>query len=127
MKASGEQLDERIAEVHWDPARENWRLMRFRDDKPNGNHRSVVEKILQSIEDGVEKDQVGLPISHPPHHLCPLMSSSVAHLSRRGDPPCMESARGSSRGGTTRRGPAAASQPERRRATRARATTGTRA
>lgn len=32
--------------------------MRFRDDKPNGNHRSVVDKIIQSISEGVEKDKV---------------------------------------------------------------------
>ncbi|OBZ69095.1 mRNA-capping enzyme subunit alpha [Grifola frondosa] len=56
MKSSGEQLDDRIVEVHWDPIEEHWRMMRFRDDKPNGNHRSVVENIIKSIADGVEKD-----------------------------------------------------------------------
>jgi len=34
-------------------------MMRFRDDKPQGNHRSVVEGVIQSIADGVEKDAVG--------------------------------------------------------------------
>jgi hypothetical protein len=58
MKATGEQLDERIVEVHWDSAGENWRMMRFRDDKPHGNHRSTVENIIQSIADGVERDVV---------------------------------------------------------------------
>lgn len=58
MKASGEQIDDRIVEVHWDQDREGWRLMRFRDDKPEGNHRSVVDKIVQSILDGVEHDEV---------------------------------------------------------------------
>ncbi|CAL1705163.1 unnamed protein product [Somion occarium] len=58
MKASGEQLDERIVEVHWDPAKECWRLMRFRDDKPAGNHKTVVDAIIKSIADGVEKDEV---------------------------------------------------------------------
>ena len=58
MKSSGEQLDERIVEVHWDPQREHWRMMRFRDDKPNGNFKTVVENIIQSIADGVEKDAV---------------------------------------------------------------------
>ena len=33
-------------------------MMRFRDDKPHGNHRSIVEDIVQSIADGVEKDTV---------------------------------------------------------------------
>ncbi|KZT26376.1 mRNA capping enzyme [Neolentinus lepideus HHB14362 ss-1] len=56
MKASGEQIDERIVEVVWDSKREKWRMLRFRDDKPNGNHRNVVENIIQSIADGVEKE-----------------------------------------------------------------------
>ena len=58
MKANGEQVDDRIVEVCWDPITEHWRMMRFRDDKPQGNHRSVVENIIQSIADGVEKDMV---------------------------------------------------------------------
>lgn len=58
MKASGEQFDERIVEVHWDTELEGWRMMRFRDDKPNGNHKNVVENILISISDGIEKDEV---------------------------------------------------------------------
>ena len=58
MKASNDQLDDRIVEVHWDPVLEHWRMMRFRNDKPNGNHKSVVENIIKSIADGVEKDVV---------------------------------------------------------------------
>lgn len=58
MKSSGEQIDDRIVEVHWDPATSQWRQMRFRDDKPHGNYRTVVENIIQSIADGVEKDAV---------------------------------------------------------------------
>lgn len=56
MKASGEQFDDRIVEVHWDSSAECWRLMRFRDDKPHGNYRGVVENIISSIRDGVEKE-----------------------------------------------------------------------
>ncbi|KAF5386963.1 hypothetical protein D9615_001556 [Tricholomella constricta] len=56
LKLSGEQIDDRIVEVHWDASVAHWRMMRFRDDKPHGNHRSVVENIIQSIVDGVEKD-----------------------------------------------------------------------
>jgi hypothetical protein len=59
MKSTGEQIDDRTVEVRWDTARSHWRMMRFRDDKPNGNHRHIVEKIIQSIVDGVERDIVG--------------------------------------------------------------------
>jgi mRNA guanylyltransferase len=61
MKNNGEQLDDRIVEVHWAPEFNAWRMMRFRDDKPNGNHQSVVENIIKSIADGVEKDAVRFP------------------------------------------------------------------
>lgn len=66
MKASNDQLDDRIVEVHWDPDLEHWRMMRFRDDKPNGNHKSVVDNIIKSIADGVEKDAVRVSPSHLP-------------------------------------------------------------
>ncbi|KAF7974823.1 hypothetical protein HWV62_11179 [Athelia sp. TMB] len=56
LKQTGEQIDDRIVEVHWDTKRACWRMMRFRDDKPNGNFKTVVENIIQSIEEGVEKD-----------------------------------------------------------------------
>jgi mRNA guanylyltransferase len=65
MKASGEQIDDRIIEVHWDTAESHWRMMRFRDDKPNGNYRTVAENIIQSIAEGIEKDAV----SHNTQHL----------------------------------------------------------
>ena len=32
--------------------------MRFRDDKPDGNFKTVVENIVQSVAEGVEKDVV---------------------------------------------------------------------
>ncbi|KIK90558.1 hypothetical protein PAXRUDRAFT_675426 [Paxillus rubicundulus Ve08.2h10] len=55
MKLSGEQYDDRIVEVHWNSELGRWRMMRFRDDKPHGNFRTVVDNIIQSIADGVEK------------------------------------------------------------------------
>ncbi|QRV85775.1 mRNA guanylyltransferase [Ceratobasidium sp. AG-Ba] len=60
-KASGEQYDDRVVEVTWDGAHQNWVWHRFRDDKEHGNHQSVVNSILDSIQDGVEADQL---ISH---------------------------------------------------------------
>lgn len=58
MKVSGEQYEDRIVEVHWDPVVEAWRMMRFRDDKPAANHIKTVESVIQSIRDGVEKETV---------------------------------------------------------------------
>lgn len=58
MKVSGEQFEDRIVEVHWDPTVEGWRMMRFRDDKPAGNHIKTVESVILSIRDGVDKDVV---------------------------------------------------------------------
>ncbi|KAL7423126.1 Dcp1p-Dcp2p decapping enzyme complex alpha subunit [Cryptotrichosporon argae] len=54
MKASGEQYDDRIVEVCWDNERGAWTFLRVRDDKLHGNHRSIADKILVSIQDGVE-------------------------------------------------------------------------
>jgi len=58
LKDSGEQVDDRIVEVYWETGEERWRMMRFRDDKPNGNHSSVVDNIIDSILDGVEKEDL---------------------------------------------------------------------
>lgn len=58
MKSSGEQYDDRIVEVKWDAERETWLIMRIRNDKPHGNYKGTVEKIIFSIRDGVELDAV---------------------------------------------------------------------
>lgn len=58
MKSSQEQFDDRVVEVAWNPRKETWRFMRFRDDKPHGNHQSTVESVLKSIIDGVEVPEV---------------------------------------------------------------------
>jgi mRNA guanylyltransferase len=62
MKESGEQYDDRIIEVCWSTDRAAWKMMRIRDDKPHANHKSIMQKILISIEDGVEIEAVSL---HP--------------------------------------------------------------
>ncbi|EIW69489.1 hypothetical protein TREMEDRAFT_62350 [Tremella mesenterica DSM 1558] len=54
MKETNEQYDDRIIEVCWDFSKGTWKMMRLRDDKPHANHKSIMEKILVSIEDGVE-------------------------------------------------------------------------
>lgn len=77
MKLSGEQFDDRIVEVHWDADVAHWRMMRFRDDKPRGNHRSVVENIIQSIADGVEKDAVSF--RRPSHRIAVTYSHNTPH------------------------------------------------
>lgn len=57
-KRSGEQYDDRVVEVTWDKADERWVFMRFRDDKFEGNYKTVVESIIRSIKDGVEVEGV---------------------------------------------------------------------
>lgn len=60
MKQTGEQYDDRIIEVSWDSERGTWKYLRIRDDKEHANHRSILDKILISIQDGVEIDAVSL-------------------------------------------------------------------
>lgn len=57
MKASGEQFDDRIIECCWDAEMDSWKFMRFRDDKNDGNFIDVVDRIIDSIKDGVELPQ----------------------------------------------------------------------
>ena len=61
MKVSGEHFEDRIVEVCWDSVAEGWKMMRFRDDKPAGNHLKTVESVILSIRDGVEKETVLIP------------------------------------------------------------------
>ncbi|GAA5981407.1 hypothetical protein JCM5350_004050 [Sporobolomyces pararoseus] len=57
-KASGEQYDDRVVEVVWDKHRDTWKMLRFRDDKLEGNYKTVVTSIIQSIKHGVEAEQL---------------------------------------------------------------------
>ncbi|KAJ2104948.1 hypothetical protein GGI16_002563 [Coemansia sp. S142-1] len=50
-------LEGRIGETVHDPEYAppaQWRFMRFRDDKPHGNHISIVHKIIESMGDNME-------------------------------------------------------------------------
>ena len=66
IKRLNEQVDGRIIECYRDPADGSWRPKverdgspRFRDDKTDANHISVVESVLESIEDAVsERDLI---------------------------------------------------------------------
>ncbi|KKA28259.1 hypothetical protein TD95_001852 [Thielaviopsis punctulata] len=56
LKSIGDPLDDRIVECYLDEQK-RWRISRFRDDKTEGNHYSVLDSVLRSIEDGVtQKD-----------------------------------------------------------------------
>ncbi|KAK6865603.1 hypothetical protein PG995_002131 [Apiospora arundinis] len=57
LKALNEPLNDRIIEAYMDEQK-RWRFYRFRDDKPNGNHISVIKSVLDSIEDGVTKEEL---------------------------------------------------------------------
>ncbi|VEU22314.1 DEKNAAC103493 [Brettanomyces naardenensis] len=57
MKETGESFNGRIAECR--RTRDGqWKMLRWRDDKLNGNHINVVLRILKSIEDSVTKQEL---------------------------------------------------------------------
>ncbi|KYK57821.1 mRNA capping enzyme alpha subunit [Drechmeria coniospora] len=56
LKSLGDPLNDRIIECNLDE-QGRWRMIRFRDDKSEANHRSTVSSVLESINDRVsEKD-----------------------------------------------------------------------
>ncbi|KAG0197787.1 Dcp1p-Dcp2p decapping enzyme complex alpha subunit [Mortierella sp. GBA30] len=57
-KSTNTALQNRVVEVNYSPSDRSWRFFRFRDDKEHGNHSSVVQKVVQSIGDGVEADEL---------------------------------------------------------------------
>lgn len=42
----------------WEKERDTWKLLRFRDDKREGNYKTVVTSIIKSIQHGVEAETV---------------------------------------------------------------------
>ncbi|WFD00026.1 dCMP deaminase [Malassezia yamatoensis] len=63
-KQSGVQLDDAIVECAWRPRQGGlhgeftWHITRIRDDKQTANHKSTVSRILKSIQDGVEQEEL---------------------------------------------------------------------
>ncbi|KAI0430445.1 mRNA capping enzyme [Xylaria sp. FL1042] len=57
LKGLDDPLDERVVEVYMD-AQKRWRFYRFRDDKTDGNHISVVNNVIESIRDGVNQEDL---------------------------------------------------------------------
>lgn len=65
IKGMGQQIDWRIIECyreketgHWRPKIDGDGTPRFRDDKENANHISVVDSVLESIEDAVTEEEL---------------------------------------------------------------------
>lgn len=98
-KERREQLDNRVVEVVWDSTRQTWKILRFRDDKKNGNYRAVVFSILDSIRDGVEAAEVSyilIRLLHgvdwePCQHVIVSLHYCPADQAVAPDPPGMES------------------------------------
>lgn len=57
LKSLGDPLQERVVECALDE-QGRWRLHRFRDDKPNANHVSTVNSVMQSIQDSVSEEEL---------------------------------------------------------------------
>ncbi|KAI1173953.1 mRNA capping enzyme [Nemania sp. FL0916] len=57
LKSLNDPLDERVVEAYMD-SQKRWRFYRFRDDKIDGNHISVVNSVIESIRDGVTKEDL---------------------------------------------------------------------
>lgn len=58
LKSLEQPLNGRIVECSKNQETGAWQLLRFRDDKLNGNHTSVVQKVLESINDNVSLEDL---------------------------------------------------------------------
>ncbi|CEP09075.1 hypothetical protein [Parasitella parasitica] len=59
------EMDGKIIECNYDPdlqqrlnLKSPWRFMRYRDDKPDGNHQKTVDNVLRSIRDAVSREEL---------------------------------------------------------------------
>lgn len=58
LKGLGDPLNDRIVECNQDE-QARWRIVRFRDDKHEANHRTTVQSVLESINDRIsDKDLI---------------------------------------------------------------------
>lgn len=53
-----DRLENRIVECNYSIERKGWTFMRFRDDKPDPNYIDIAQKIMRSIKDGVESEEL---------------------------------------------------------------------
>ncbi|KAJ1918646.1 Dcp1p-Dcp2p decapping enzyme complex alpha subunit [Tieghemiomyces parasiticus] len=61
FRQNGIQLENRIVEVTYNPDHcppAQWQFMRFREDKPHANFITVVERVIQSIREGITQDEL---------------------------------------------------------------------
>ena len=57
MKALNEPLDERIVECYLDK-QQQWRFLRWRNDKHDANHITTANSVMESIQDSVSEEQL---------------------------------------------------------------------
>lgn len=57
LKSLNQPLDERIVECYLDK-KGQWRFLRFRDDKLEANHVSMIDSVMESIRDGVTEQDL---------------------------------------------------------------------